>query len=304
MYVVIVNPIAGNGKANKIYKQVRESSYLQNKATFYISEYKGHIKEIITDLESNKSDISLLIVIGGDGTVHEVINSLSNKETRIAYIPGGSGNDFARGINNRKQPDDIIKHAIEHQKEAQYWLCSYETDLKKQSKLINCIGFGFDAVVTNRATELSFRALLSKIHLDSLVYLFAALRELFSYKPLQIILTIDGVKKTFSRVLFLTVNNQPYMGGGMKINPKANNNDSHFSVVVVDSIPKWKIFLLFGTVFFGGHVLFKGVHIYQAKKVTVSGRMRLPYQVDGEYGETKHATINKLYKPIYLKGTK
>src|SRR5699024_5187548 len=130
------------------------------------------------------------------------------------------------------------------------------------------------------------------------------LRELLFYKPLQITLTADGKQRTFQRVLFLTINNQPYMGGGMKINPQAHNNKFDFSVIIVDSIPKWKVFLLFGTVFFGKHVSFKGVELIRAQRVTVTANTPIPYQVDGEYGETKQATIEKLRKPITLKGTK
>jgi len=307
MYVVIVNPVAGNGKGKKLYERIRHSPFFKDNTVFYIAEYKGHIHKIMTKLEHTHRNIQVLFVVGGDGTMHEVINALSNKQLRVAYIPGGSGNDFARGINSLKDPDSIIKQAITEQKEATYWLCTFETGPSHQESFINCIGFGFDAIVGHSASKLSLRNMLSKLRLNSLVYIFALLRELFFYQPLQMTMTIDGEKQTFDQVLFLTINNQPYMGGGMKVNPQAHNNDTDFSIIVIDSISKWKVFLLFGTVFFGKHTRFKEVHIFQAQEVTISATSasyQLPFQVDGEYGETNTATIRKLREPIYVKGIK
>lgn len=304
MKVVIVNPVAGNGKAKKIYKKLRNHPSLKNEAIFYITRYKGHTRLIIEEIETAKDHISILFIIGGDGTIHETVNALTNKRTFIAYIPGGSGNDFSRAIGSYKRPDDIITSAIQRKKTAQYWLSMYETEKDQARKLINCIGFGFDAIVSYRASKLSIRHILSKLRLNSLIYLFALLRELFLYKPRQITATIDGVEYHFNQVLFFTVNNQPFMGGGMKINPSAQNNDQYFSIIVVESIPKWKVFLLFGTVFFGLHTHFKGVHIIQAQEVTVTSPQRLPYQVDGEYGETTYAFIKKNNDSVRITGMK
>lgn len=304
LYAVIVNPVAGNKKAKKVFEKVRQSPYLQDKTVFFVTQYKGHINKIMTTIEQEYPGINLLFVIGGDGTINEVVNALSNKRTSIVYIPGGSGNDFARGYNSYKKIDCIIEEAITGERKTKYWPCSYDTEKVGTKKFINCLGVGFDAIVSHSASTLAWRNVLSKLRLDSLIYLFALLKELFFYKPLQVTLTIDGKERTFHQVLFLTINNQPYMGGGMKINPQAHNNDIDFSIIVVDSIPKWKVFLLFGTVFFGKHVLFREVELITGQCVTVSAETFIPYQVDGEYGETKQVTIKKLREPLILKGTK
>lgn len=307
MYIFIVNPVAGNGKAKKIFESVRDLPILQNNSKYFISEYPGHINEIVREIELQKEQgepIHVLFVIGGDGTVHEVVNALNHQSIRICYIPGGSGNDFSRGIDSYKQPNEIIERAILDEMEQTYWLGTYRTENGSLNKFVNSIGFGFDAAVVKRARTLSIRKLLRWLKLDQLIYLFALLRELITYQPLELTLSLDEEEKTFKRVLFATVSNQPYMGGGMKINPEANNNKETFSILVVDHIAKWKVFLLFGTVFFGTHVLFKEVHTFKAKQVFISARKKIPYQVDGEYGELSTTTINKHAIPISIKGTK
>ncbi|HZW68364.1 MAG TPA: diacylglycerol kinase family protein [Pseudogracilibacillus sp.] len=304
MYAVIVNPIAGNGKALAIYEQIKGNPHLKQNTRFYISEYKGHITKMIKEMEDMKQAPRLLFVIGGDGTMHEVANALENKNIKIVYIPGGSGNDFSRGININTDTDQIVEDAIRNEKEAMYSLSSYETDRNGQQYFINCFGVGFDAVVTKSAGTLRIRKLLHKLRLNSLVYVFALLRELFSYQAIKVRAIIDGEEKHFQKVLFLSVNNQPYMGGGMKINPDAINNKDEFSIIVVDSIPKWKVLFLFGTVFFGKHINFKNVQIFKAKEVIIEGEDYLPFQVDGEYSELKHAIVKKSPSSLWIKGIK
>src|SRR5699024_11743372 len=115
---------------------------------------------------------------------------------------------------------------------------------------------------------------------------------------------IDDYIKQYKKVMFVSINNQPYMGGGIKINPDAINNKDEFSIIVVDSIPKWKVLFLFGTVFFGKHINFKNVQIFKAKEVIIEGEDYLPFQVDGEYSELKHAIVKKSPSSLWIKGIK
>lgn len=304
MYAVIVNPIAGNGKALEIFEQVKNNPHLQKNTRFYISEYKGHITKIVKEITQMTQPFELLFIIGGDGTIHEVANALSNKNIQIAFIPGGTGNDFSRGVNINTDIEKLIEYAITKQKEAKYSLSSYETDTNTKQYFINCFGVGFDAIVTKSASTLRLRNMLHKIRLNSLVYVFALLRELFFYKPIKVTAVIDGEEEIFHKVLFLSVNNQPYMGGGMKINPNALNNRGDFSLIVIDSIPKWKVLFLFITVFFGKHIHFKNVQLYKASEVIIKSEYYLPFQVDGEYGELKHAIVKKSSSSLRIKGIK
>src|SRR5690625_595967 len=119
-YAMIVNPIAGNGKAKKIFERLRSSSYLRGKTIFYETAYRGHAGEIVPQIEQKITAgaiIDIIFVIGGDGTVHEVINALTNEDLFLAYIPGGSGNDFGRYLPSYKSPEMIVKQAIEGKKQ-------------------------------------------------------------------------------------------------------------------------------------------------------------------------------------------
>lgn len=307
MYIMIINPQAGQGKGKVIYEYVRSSPIFNNeKIDYYISRYKGHIAKIVHAIEHSIAKglhIKALIVVGGDGTVHEVINAITNPTIKLAHIPTGSGNDFSRGINLPRNLNKLLQTIAQSDHEKKYWPSTYSFGHYPCKKFVNCIGFGFDAKVAKRANQLKQSFFIRKFRLHKFVYVFALLRELFNYKPKEIVLKINGVEKSFKNLLFLVVNNHPYFGGGMKINPMAKNNDKTLSLLVVDSIPKWKILLFFVTVFFGFHTSFKEVKTYTSTSVEISSQILLPTQIDGEYSETHRAKIAKSAHYILIKGS-
>lgn len=308
MYVVILNPQAGNGKAKKIFQQLQKQNFFREGTyQLFVTEYEGHLEKIaeqIAQLATKGAKIELIIVIGGDGTMNELVNVMPMRlrDIPITYIPGGTGNDLARGIGLTGTPEEIMQRIINKQRKPQrYWLGRYTTVEEGTRYFVNCLGFGFDAVVARCANQSGLRRMLAPLRLQKLIYIFALFRELFAYKPITVTLELDGKQQHFERALFLTVNNHPYFGGGMKINPQANNNGNQLSLIVVDMLPKWKILALFGIVFFGLHVLLKEVHLLDAATIVIKSKKKLPYQVDGEIYYTKQTTITIAEQPIIIK---
>lgn len=308
MYVVILNPQAGNGKAKKIFQQLQKQNFFREGTyQLFVTEYEGHLEKIaeqIALLATKGAKIELIIVIGGDGTMNELVNVMPMRlrDIPITYIPGGTGNDLARGIGLTGTPEEIMQRIINKQRKPQrYWLGRYTTVEEGTRYFVNCLGFGFDAVVARCANQSGLRRMLAPLRLQKLIYIFALFRELFAYKPITVTLELDGKQQHFERALFLTINNHPYFGGGMKINPQANNNGNQLSLIVVDMLPKWKILALFGIVFFGLHVHLKEVHLLDAATIVIKSKKKLPYQVDGEIYYTKQTTITIAEQPIIIK---
>ncbi len=298
MNVIIVNPQAGNGRGKKVYIRLKKlPQYKQLKPVCYYTSYQGHAEEIAAKLEANH--VQSLIVIGGDGTLHEVINGLKNKDIPISFIPGGSGNDFARGCSLPKRAEVILKNCLKN-KVKNYWLGEYILPNTTSRQFINCIGFGFDAVVTKRANQ--YKEVFNKLKLGTIVYTLALLKELVYFQPLTVTITTEKGTKTFTRCFLMTVNNQPFFGGGMKIHPTALNNGEDISIMIIDSISKWKVLMLFMTVFKGKHLGFKEVTTLKAKQIKIVSETLLPFQVDGEIGTTMNCSIAKKPLPLKVKG--
>lgn len=304
MYIFIVNPVSGNGRGKKVYEKLKKLKVYRNlNKEEYFTMYKGHAKKIAQNIIDKNLKIKSIIVIGGDGTLNEVVNGLMDlsEPIPIAFIPAGSGNDFRRGAKLPSNPAHILKNVIDKDNSSPYW---YGTSHFEENSLafLNCIGVGFDAIVANRANRSILKRLFNKIGLGKLVYVYALIFELIFYRPISINVHIDGKVKSFQRCFLLTVSNQPYFGGGMKINPSAQNNCNDFSLLVVDNISKLKVLFLFITVFFGKHTSFKEVNIYRGKNITIEPSKQMLFQMDGEIKSLKTCTIKKQPLPLRVKG--
>lgn len=108
-YEFIVNPQARSGRGKRIWERM-EPELKRRKIDFdvYITEKKGHAGEIAGRL-SGPGQQRTIVVLGGDGTVNEVINGLNVSENiTLGYIPVGSGNDFARGLGIPEKPEKAL----------------------------------------------------------------------------------------------------------------------------------------------------------------------------------------------------
>lgn len=305
MYIFIINPTAGNGRAKKIHKKLlHDSIHRELNPRYYFTKYSGHAEVIVNQIsaEIDGHTVKGIVVIGGDGTLHEVVNGLNLRHLPISFIPAGSGNDFARGMKLSKTPEATLKAIKNNGRTVDYWLGEFVTGGLQKRRFINCIGFGFDAVVAASANKSRYKKLFNHFFLGSVIYILSLLKQLLFYKPISITVTLDGKEKNFSRCLFFIVNNHPYIGGGMKINPHAVNNADTYSIIVVDSISKWKVLALFGTVFSGRHLRFKGVSTFKARDIILksSTKQPVPMQVDGETSSAIYCHIQKPEKPISL----
>ena len=287
MYVFIINPKAGNGKGLKIVENyIRDHKQLNGEIKTYYTEYEGHATKLAEQIASlYEHQIKLLFVVGGDGTIYEVVNGLKkHPNIPISFCPVGSGNDFARGCQTPLNPKEHIEFSLDKNELNPYWLGTFRTNLKNVSDydlFASSLGFGFDAEVAERVNKSRFKKVLNSLRLTFLIYVIGLIVTIFLFKPKDLTLTIDGEKKQLSNVWLLTVSNHPYFGGGMKIAPTAKINEHHFTVTIVHQISRIKLLFLFITVFFGTHTKLKEVEQFQASHLSILSEQSLTYHADG-----------------------
>lgn len=303
MYIFIVNTKAGNGRAKRIFSRLKKTElYGKMETAYYYTAYEGHAEKMVRSFE-NKQDIDAIIVVGGDGTLHEVINGVDHHEIPIAFIPGGSGNDFARGIGLREKPLDILKSVAEGGADVSYYLGNYHLDGRTKRNFVNSMGFGFDALIAKKANYSFYKRILNFFNFGKLSYAIALIQILFTFKPMEIELKVNGRTERLKHCWMVTITNHPYYGGGMKINPTAKVQPNYFSVLVIHSISKWKVLALFITVFTGKHITFKEVEVFDATSLKITSRAKLDYQVDGQTDTCYTCELTKESKGISIMGT-
>ena len=284
----IVNKAASNGKPLKLWeKLVRELDKQNVNYRSFHTKYPNHATEIAKQIATMYEDkIEGIIAVGGDGTMNEVVNGLAKHPTvRVGFIPAGTGNDFSRGFNIPNSPIAALKLILRKQGRPipQFDIGKATIGTSSQRKLfMNSLGVGFDAEVSKLTNQSLMKKYLSVVRLGSLVYVIALLKLLFSFVPTSVTLSIDGTIHRYQNVWFVTVSNQSFYGGGMKISPNARPNDGLLNITVIHNLSKLKLLLVFGTVFFGKHVGLKEVSVHTGREIKIDSEKPFLVHVDGE----------------------
>lgn len=280
----IVNPAAGNGRGVNLIPFIED--ICKNKKINY------HIKETscpgdASDLarEAIKEGADRIVSVGGDGTLNEVLNGMAGSGADLGIIPAGTGNDFIRSVNRKKDIKDVINDAIEgHARHVDLGKCN-------SAYFINVSSGGFDAEVVACAHRIKKYAGGSK------AYFLALIRTIFAYEGRQMYVDIDG--KVFEKnILLVAVANGRYYGGGIKPAPKAEIDDGLLEVCILEKMPKIKMLLLFHKYIRGKHEGVKGVSFYRGKSVKLRSREEFPVNVDGEVSFSKEVDFNIIHKGV------
>ncbi len=276
----ILNETAGNGKAEKVWNAWHP--HFNFPFTLKKTEYSSHAKEISMLIAEQTTEEQLIIVVGGDGTVHEVISGIIGKEqVRLGVISGGSGNDFGRAFSVFKTPLQLNQYIS--QLAYKYFDIGEFKAGNTNFSFVNSAGFGYDASISVEVNKSPWKKTLNTFGLGKLVYVVFLIKELFTFQTFSTTLRMGKDKVKFDNVWFVTISNQPYYGGGMKISPGSIPDDQLLEITLVHDLPKWKLLLVFGTVFLGAHTKFKEVRQYQAGEFQLEFNQSIKGHVDGEY---------------------
>ncbi|PLT29230.1 diacylglycerol/lipid kinase family protein [Peribacillus deserti] len=292
----IINPKAQNGGSLKLWRNLERVLYRQNlpfQARF--TECPGHAAEITRHILSSESHTIVIVSIGGDGTLHEIINGAADfPHAIITNISAGSANDFSRGFNSPKNISELVSVLLDEKREPSLIDLGESSIGEKKVLFVNSLGMGLDAEVSNMVNRSIWKKYFNTVKLGKLIYILFFLRMLFSYRRPDILVNIDGVTSSYSKVWFVVAANQPFFGGGIKIAPKAVPDDGLLNMIIVHNISPLKLLLVFITVYWGGHLGIKNVESLSFSEATISSSQETAIQTDGEAAGNSHAKITVL----------
>lgn len=303
MYYIIVNPASKSGRGAKIWSELQP--ILDKKEIAYkvfFSKGVDHIVKLVRDLSTSLlkdgSDFIIkLIVLGGDGTLNETLQGISDfSRVQIGYIPTGSSNDMARDLELPQDPSEILEHILSCNEPVlmdlgcltYYQAHERQTDPQAELPALKryfsvSAGIGFDAAVCEEALASKFKNILNKIGLGKLTYLSIALKQLILAKKVACTITLDDERQIdLPKFLFVASMIHQYEGGGFKFCPGADAYDGLIDVCAIGNIPKWLILIALPTAFSGEHYRFDGIDHYTASKVHLETSVPLWIHTDGE----------------------
>lgn len=287
MYHFIVNPKSRTGTGLKVWHIVQAA--LDEKSveyTCHFTHYEFHATKLAEYICKTYLGIKNIIVLGGDGTVNEVINGIDNyNEVILGYIPSGSSNDLARSLKISKDPLLVLDRILtgKHFEYVDHGMVNIDSG-NKPRKFAVSMGIGFDAIVSYEALNANLKKVLNKIGLGKLTYPILAIKRLIKHTPTDALVIVDGKQEYhFHNVFFIANMIQKCEGGGLLMAPNANHHDHKLSVCVVYDIPKIKALILLPSLFIGKQQLFKGVKIFDADTIEIKTDDKLYVHTDGEY---------------------
>ncbi len=283
-WLMIVNPVAGKGNGLENYPLI--SKLLRDEGVKYeplFTEHKFHAVELT--VSAIKQGYRKLLVVGGDGTIHEVINglfiqeSVSPKEVMVGVIATGSINNWAQSSGIPLRIEAAVKLISEGYTRLQdVGVVSYEESQYRQTRYIaNSAGVGFNTYVLKRMNHLRNKGYKNRIRL-----ILAFIRSFFKYKSTGIKVWIDDRLVWNDLLMSVSIGIGSYNVGGMQLLPHAVVDDGELDLSLFRPIHFWHIMFRTHYLFDGG--IYRIGHILQQRgtKIRIESTPEIYLEVDGE----------------------
>ena len=233
----------------------------------------------------NKIHGDELIVIGGDGTINEVINNYHGKE--IIYLAYGSGNDLAKSIKFKK--DVEISRLLDSKK-----FIEYDVGVVNDRKFCSGFDIGFNADIIKRTEGSKLKKYLGKY-----IYFLKGVIGILMLKKYKAKISWDSGGIDTDKLYLLNVMVQPYEGGGIKFAPGATGRDNKLHVMIMENISLVTFVYNYLCLLLKKYNKLRKVKQITTDKLTITTNQKY-FQIDGELinseGKLNLSCISKFYK--------
>jgi len=264
---IIVNPISGHGIGRRVLPQIEAGLRRRGlEPEVLITEKAGDARDRAA---AAPDDCPYVVVLGGDGTLNEVLNGVVPRDIPIAVFPTGTGNVFCKEIGLRS--------------DVKAFLALFETGVVKRFDIgransrtfISVSGAGFNAEVVRRMEH------VRRGNMRMFEYVIPVIKAYFRYPFPGIAVEVDG-QVVCDDAFLVEVGNTASYGGPMKFTTLARPDDGLLDVCVFKKAQRCKVFKhLIGTIT-RIHLRFSEVTYYKGKVVRLSSPGKVPTHVDGD----------------------
>jgi len=276
---LIVNPAAGRGAVGANLPLVRSAFAAHEIERVYESTAPGDEENLAA--RAVRDGAQTIVAVGGDGTCGRIANAIlqSGAQCRLAVVPAGTGNDFAKTLGvNKYSPAQIAELVVRGDAK------QIDVGLADGHYFLNSCGFGFDASVLEATSRIRFLK-------GDAVYIYSALRQLFTYRGVEVSVSgAPGVKS--GSMLMVTISNGRWLGGAFKIAPNASVLDGMLDACFLgDSnvIQRMKLFL---GAMRGTHIGMPSVSAVGFQDLSLTFPSNPLMEIDGELRRAQTQTVN------------
>lgn len=274
--MLILNPLANLGTAWKMVANLRPIVDELGGADWTGTVYPTHASELA--YQAGMDGYDLVVAMGGDGTVHEVVNGLMDlppeKRPYLGIVPLGSGNDFSYSLGISGKPEIALRQALTGSPRP-VDIGIFEDDRGRRQYWTNAIGVGFDAIVTIHSRSMPF------LH-GYPVYFASVLKTIaFTYRPFHIKINMDGEYWEEESILLVLCNGKRE-GGGFHVAPDSSPWDGLFNHFHIRNISRLQMLNTLTHFMRGTQFTLPFVKSGQFKSAKVEANCPLVIHLDGE----------------------
>ncbi len=274
--LLIFNPGARRGRAQGLASTLRPTIEHRAGAEWAETQHPGHATALAE--QAGRRGVEVVAAIGGDGTVHEVVNGLMRlppqERPMLAAVPIGSGNDFSASVGVPQQCFEALERLFSGEPTAvDVGLARFPSG--RHEYFTNALGIGFDAKVT----YYSYR--ITRVQ-GFAMYLWAVLQTIVrSHEAPRLTLRIDD-QHLEQEALMLVLANGRREGGGFLVAPDARPDDGLLDFAMVENVSRLMMIRLIPEVMRGTHGRFRQVRLGRFRTLELQADRPLTIHMDGE----------------------
>jgi len=266
-FTLLVNPHSAHGRTLKLLPRV-EQELDALRIPFRVERTRGLEDGVDRALRAVEA-AEIPVVISGDGLIGAVGGAMAGSETPLGIVPGGRGNDLARVLGIPDDPAGAVAVLAAGE------IRRIDVGEANGKRFLGIVSVGFDSEANRLANETGFMR-------GNLVYAYAALRTLLTWKPGRFTVRVDEERVRFTGYSVSVANSRAF-GGGMYIAPGAELDDGEFDIVTVGEVGKLRFVSNLPKVFKGTHVDEEEVQVFRASHLELSASRPFPVYADGEH---------------------
>lgn len=266
-YLLIVNPEAGSRRTMQALPEIDHLLRKRGaKFEFHFTDEPGHATQLVQEIGR---DFDVIVSVGGDGTINEILNGMPDLDMPLGIIPIGTGNDFARSCNIPvdsvlQAVDILLKHDIK----------ILDVGEVNGRRFINVMGLGFEGRANDIGQKLSFMRGAPK-------YILAIGFTFFSFRRIPMKVAFNDMALD-QEIFLISIGNGWNVGGGLQLTPRALMDDGKFDICLVREIARRRIVTNFLKLYNGTIGDLPEIEHFRTDKLVIESEKAIPVHTDGE----------------------
>jgi diacylglycerol kinase (ATP) len=298
---VILNPNSAGSRGARVRPRLEAALSDAGRAyRLHLTEAVGHARTLALEIVASGEEGPLLVV-GGDGTIHEVANGLleSGEALRfpMAVLPMGTGNDFHRMVESSGEMAEVL--GLLDTGRARRFDVGFARWEEGEAYFVNLLGVGIDVEVLRRRSRFHRLSGLPQ-------YMAALLSALIRFQPVELELELaggEGGQETLRRsILMAAVTVGPTVGGGFRLSPRARPDDGLLDLFLVEPLGPLEVVRYLPRVLRGTHGREPTIHLRTLRTLRIVSHDRQPFafELDGELAPMETPWLELELRPAAL----